>query len=72
MTITVQMAEPEKTDMAAKTAAQADTKNAQLCPRRIGILVRTNASEPRPKIGGQNHTDMTRDMMDRMGPSNKR
>ena len=70
--IPVQMAEPEKTDMAARTAAEPDIKSAQVCPQQMGTLVETKASQPRPKLGGQNHTDMTRDRVDRMGPSNKR
>ena len=70
--LTVQMTEPENTDIAARTAAEADTKSAQVCPQRMGPLFGIKASEPRPKISGQNHTNMTRDMNDRMGPRNKR
>ena len=37
-----------------------------------GPTVGTKASELRPQICGQNHMDMTRDMVDKMDLSNKR
>ena len=70
--IAVQMAKPAQVDMVARTAAEADAKSAQLYLRRMGILVETKAGEPRPKIGEESLTDMARDMIDRMKPSNKR
>ena len=38
----------------------------------MGPLGGTKAGKPRTKIGGRNLTDTTRDMADRIKPSNKR
>ena len=72
--IAVQMAAPVKTDMGARAAAGVDIRSAQVCPRMNlkGPLGGMKASEPRPKIGGRNNTDMTRDTSDKMAPSDKR
>jgi len=72
--IAVQMAEPTKIGMGARTAVELDTRSAQVCSvmDQMGPLGRTNGSELRPKIGGRNRTDMTRDVIDKMVPNNKR
>ena len=68
------LTEPAKVDMVPRTEAEADTESTQICRRmnRMGILGGTKGSEPRPKIGGQNHTDMTMDVVNRTNLSNKR
>ena len=47
------MAEPTKRNMGARIAAEEDTKNAQVCPRknRMGPLGGTKTGEPRQNIG---------------------
>ena len=74
MMIAVQMATPVNINTGARAAAGVDIRSAQVCPRMNlkGPLGGTKASEPRPRIGGQNNTDMTRDTSDRMAPSDKR
>jgi len=72
--IAVQMAEPTKIDMGARTEVELNTRSAQVCPVRdqMGPLGGTKRSELRPKIGGRNRTDMTRDVIDKTVPSDKR
>jgi len=73
--IAVQMAEPAKTDMAARITAKTDTINPKTYNfkmHRRGPLGGTKASEPRPKASGKNRTYATRDVSVRTEPSNKR
>ena len=57
--------------MLATTADEVDTKNAQVC-LITPLGGKKKVSEPRLEIGQWDHTNVARDMVARMEPSNKR